>query len=141
MALIRYTRGDALRACPWLSYFAPSALRFVCPPLALPPFRAFGAAFRLPAFGATIVSRLRRCVSFARLWRYHRFAPLALEVEFRDELHLARGADGVSKNLTKGASGQDQVCIGHRERWSVGYVLRLHADFQVSRFIKPEALA
>ena len=25
--LILLTRGDALRACPWLSYFAPLALR------------------------------------------------------------------------------------------------------------------
>ena len=31
------TRGDALRGCPWLSYFAPLALRRL-------KFRAFGAA-------------------------------------------------------------------------------------------------
>jgi len=35
---INRTRGDALRACPWLSYFAPSALlgpTFIFAPLAL----------------------------------------------------------------------------------------------------------
>src|SRR6185369_3950497 len=82
--------------------------------------------------------------SYKSRWTYTTYSLLradSLEVELRYELYLARGAGCVSKNLTKRASGQDQVCVRHQERWCVGYVLRFNADFQVSRFIKPEVLA
>src|SRR6185503_16351374 len=71
------TRGDALRACPWLLYCAPSALLRICDPLVLAIILpAFGAASYLRSFGAGYyIARLRRCFVFAILWCWLSFCP------------------------------------------------------------------
>src|SRR6185503_20062078 len=62
------TRGDALRACPWLSYPAPLALRIIC-------LRLWRRASRLPWLSYPAPLALR--IICLRLWRRASRLPLA----------------------------------------------------------------
>lgn len=64
-----------------------------------------------------------------------------LEIELRSKLHFARSTGCVSKNLAEGASGQDQVRIGHSKRRRVGYVLSFDTKFEIFRLGEPEPFA